>query len=129
MEKEFQKRLKNALELRGKKAIQLADGCNISRGLISQYLSGKRYPKQESIFKIAKYLDVNPFWLMGFTDNVSFQSRQLSPVNACKAVGIEPDEKDVMKQTLLDDITAIASRQDLETLKTMYGVIKTLAKK
>ena len=60
---------------------------------------------------------------------MSIETIQINNMSIIKAVGDEPNKEDVMKQTLLDDIKAIASRQDLDTLKTMYGVIKTLAKK
>ena len=125
----FNERLKLAMKLRSVNQTKVSEHCKIDKGNLSHYLKGDYMPKQEIIIKLADYLEVNLLWLLGLSSNVSIQSRQLSPVNACKAVGIEPNEKDVMRQTLIDDITAIASRQDLETLKTMYGVIKTLSKK
>jgi len=125
----FAERLKIAIELRGVNQTQVATNCNIDKGNLSHYLKGDYMPKQEIIIKLSNYLDVSVLWLLGLTDNASSQTFGISPLSTRQAVGLEPNKDDLMKQTLMDDIRAICSRQDLETLKTMYGVIKTLAKK
>lgn len=126
----FGERLKIALELRGKRPIDLCNDLKINKGNLSNYLNDKiPAPKVKTAEKLANYLDVNVFWLLGYTDNMSSQVFGISPLSTRQAVGLEPSKDDLMKQTLMDDISAICSRQDLETLKTMYGVIKTLAKK
>ena len=61
-------------------------------------------------------------------DNMSIEPIKVNNISIINAVGGELSKNDVMKQTLIDDIKAIISRQDLETLKTMYSVIKTLSK-
>lgn len=60
------KRIKTALEVREMKAIDLARATGMSKSSISQYMSGKNDPKQDKIYAMAKVLDVNPVWLMGF---------------------------------------------------------------
>ena len=66
----FSERLKVAMEFRGKKAIDVADGCGLQRGTISLYLHNKRIPKKENIYKIADYLQVNRAFLLGISDNL-----------------------------------------------------------
>lgn len=60
------KRIRTALEVRGMKAIDLSKATGMSKSSISQYMSGKNDPKQDKIYAMAKVLDVNPVWLMGF---------------------------------------------------------------
>lgn len=119
--KNFGYRLKLAMELRDKKAIQIADGCDISRGLISQYLSGKRKPKTEQVVKIAKYLRVAPAFLLGLTDEVFIPIIQ--PLNS---LSNNPNYE--QKKALLSELNEILSQQDIEHLKTMLSVIRTLSK-
>ena len=60
-------RLKYALNLREKKAADLARDLGIPKSAISQYLSGYRTIKDSKrLYIIAEYLDVSEAWLMGF---------------------------------------------------------------
>lgn len=61
----FNKRLKQAMELRGFKQVDLVERTGIGKSSISQYLSGDYEAKQDNIFLLAKALDVDPAWLMG----------------------------------------------------------------
>lgn len=64
---ELKCRLREALELREKKAADLARDLKISKSAISQYLSGDRTIRDsERLFIISKYLNVSEAWLMGF---------------------------------------------------------------
>ena len=58
-------RLKQGLQMRGMKQIELADKTGIDKGQISSYLSGKYKPKQENLTLMAVALDVSEYWLMG----------------------------------------------------------------
>ena len=60
-------RLRTALEIREKKAVDLSRDLKIPKSAISQYLSGHRIIKDSKrLFIIAEYLDVSEAWLMGF---------------------------------------------------------------
>ena len=64
---EMKDRLREALDVREKKAIDLAKALDIPKSAISQYLSGYRTIKDSKrLYVIAKYLDVSEAWLMGF---------------------------------------------------------------
>ena len=64
---EMKDRLQKALDLREKKAVDLARDLKIPKSAISQYLSGNRTIKDsQRVYAIAKYLDVSEAWLMGF---------------------------------------------------------------
>lgn len=47
---------------------ELAEQCDIDRGLLYLYEAGDRLPKPNLVSKIAKATRVDPAWLMGLTD-------------------------------------------------------------
>jgi transcriptional regulator with XRE-family HTH domain len=75
-------RLRKALALRNMKQADLAEITKIPKSAISHYLSGSFEPKHDRVFVIAKALDVDPVWLMGFDvpmeDKVEAQ-KEISP--------------------------------------------------
>jgi transcriptional regulator with XRE-family HTH domain len=67
-------RLRQAMEEKGMRQVDLLEavkpyckryGVNISKGQLSQYLSGRNEPGQMRIFILALALDVSEAWLMG----------------------------------------------------------------
>lgn len=63
---EFRKRLKQKMDEKGLKQIELANKAGIERSLISSYLSGRYEPKDESLQALARALDCDPMWLIGY---------------------------------------------------------------
>ena len=59
-------RLKEALQIAGKKQADLVRETGLDRGSISSYLSGKYEPKQKAIYKLAQALNVSEAWLLGY---------------------------------------------------------------
>ena len=59
-------RLNEILSIRNIKPVELHEKTGISKPSISQYMSGKVKPKQDRIYTMAKALEVNPVWLMGY---------------------------------------------------------------
>ena len=59
-------RIREALRLRGLRQVDLAERSGLSKGAISQYVSGKFDPKQVNLYLMANALRVRPDWLMGF---------------------------------------------------------------
>ncbi len=59
-------RIKIALDMRKMKQTDLVNSTGIGKSSISTYISGEYEPKQKNIYKIAKALDVNEAWLMGY---------------------------------------------------------------
>lgn len=64
--KTSKKRIAEAMMIRGMKQSDLTKMTGISKGAISSYLSGRYEPKQDGIYALAKALDVNEAWLMGY---------------------------------------------------------------
>lgn len=63
---ELKDRLKEAMEKRGMRAVDLVERTGIPKGTISYYLSGKTEPKADRLYILAQTLDINEAWLLGY---------------------------------------------------------------
>lgn len=59
-------RLREAMNIRKKKQVDLVRETGINRSAISRYLSGEYEPKNKPIYQMARALDVSEQWLMGY---------------------------------------------------------------
>ena len=59
-------RIKQAMEMRNLKQVDLVRMTKLGKSAISQYISGKYEPKQKALHAIAIALDVSEAWLMGY---------------------------------------------------------------
>lgn len=59
-------RLREALEIRGLRAIELVDKTGIPKVTISYYMTGKTVPRADKLYKIAQALNINEAWLLGY---------------------------------------------------------------
>ena len=63
---DFKIRLRQALELRNMRAVDLVEKTGIPKGAISYYLAGRSQPKADRLYIIARALDVSEAWLLGY---------------------------------------------------------------
>ncbi len=63
--KSIAERLKEGMDIRQLKQVDIVERTGINKGALSSYLSGKYEPKQNNIYLLAKALHVNEAWLMG----------------------------------------------------------------
>ena len=70
-------RLKYALKMRNIRPIDLSEKTGIGKSSISQYLSNMVKPKQDRIFAMAKALNVDELWLMGFDAPIDGRKEEL----------------------------------------------------
>ena len=70
-------RISAALTLRDMKQSELCKLANVPKSSLSLYLSGAYEPKQDRIYAMAKALNVNEAWLMGY--DVPMEREKLSP--------------------------------------------------
>ncbi|MDU2621237.1 MAG: S24 family peptidase [Dialister sp.] len=63
---EFKNRLKEALEKREMRPVDLSERTGISRSVISSYLAGRWKAKQDNLYLISKAMNIDPAWLMGY---------------------------------------------------------------
>lgn len=59
-------RLQEAMDLRNKKQVDLANETGLSKSSISRYLSGEMEPKNKQTYKLARALDISEQWLWGY---------------------------------------------------------------
>ena len=74
-------RLRKALSIRNMRQADLCEKTKIPKSAISHYLRGSFVPKQDRAYIIAKVLDVNPAWLMGFDAPMEIDDIQKSSPN------------------------------------------------
>ena len=72
-------RIKKALSIRNMKQTELCEKTKISKSVLSEYIKGVYEPKQDRVFIIAKALDVDPVWLMGFDVPMEIENKKISP--------------------------------------------------
>lgn len=85
---EFYKQLLKAMDIKGITQSELCNKTKIPKSAMSQYMSGKFKPKQTRTYLIAKALNVNEAWLMGF-ENVPMERGTQEPTTP-KADNIIP---------------------------------------
>lgn len=62
----FANRLSKALTIRNIKPIELSEKTGIDKSKISSYMSGRYKAKQDGVYLLSTFLDVDPAWLMGY---------------------------------------------------------------
>lgn len=63
---ELKDRLKEALEIRQMRAVDLTEKAGVPKSAVSFYLAGKSKPKADRLYKIAQALDISEAWLLGY---------------------------------------------------------------
>lgn len=63
---ERKNRIREALSVRNMKQVELAEKSGIPKGTINNWLNQRYQPKQKSLMKLAKVLDVSEMWLAGY---------------------------------------------------------------
>lgn len=63
---ELKDRLREAMERKGMRAVELVERTGIPKGTISYYLSGKTEPKADRLYILAQELGVSEAWLLGY---------------------------------------------------------------
>lgn len=66
MKKELKDRLREAMEVRGLRSVDIVDRTGIPKVTVSYYLSGKTTPRADKLYLIAQALDVSEAWLLGY---------------------------------------------------------------
>ena len=103
MKSNFPSRLKEGLVRANMTQIDLSKITGISKSAISQYLSGAFKPKQDRTFVIARALDVDPAWLMGY--DVALKPKVLATLEiGKKEKSVKKTDQSETKQKLHDVI-------------------------
>lgn len=81
-------RIKQAMNLKGVSQVDVVKNTGINKGSLSCYISGRYLPKQNTIYKLSKYLGVTPSWLMGYDNEEELDQILLDKLN-----GLSPNQK------------------------------------
>ena len=114
------KRLRDAMAIRGISQQQLADSSQIGKSSISHYVNGTNEPGNKSAYKMAKVLNVNPAWLMGF--DVPMESIETVQKNMVTA------RLDWLATSENDEKKLVQLENDFKEEKEKYELIKSVNK-
>jgi len=112
----FKERLKTAMTIRQKTATDICRATGIAKSTFSQYVSGRNEAKADRVHTIAKYLNVNEAWLIGYDvpmDRTPMQKKNDDIVEVIAKMRVDEDFYD-----LVEILTKLSPKQ--------YGSIKQL---
>ena len=120
MNQEFNMRLKKAMNSRAITQSELCEKTGIPKSAMSQYISGNFKPKQNRTHSLAKALDVNEAWLMGYDVPMERQSISEQDNNQNKnivAINLKKIRADKMLRYA--DISALSGvpKEDLQAFE------------
>lgn len=113
------KRIKKALAIRGMKQTELCELAKIPKGSLSLYISGAYEPKQDRLYEMAKVLNVDPVWLMGFDVPMEKQSHPTAEQELSEGVRVLVDlfnQVPVENQEMVLDMIKIAVKNNQSNL-------------
>lgn len=98
-------RLQQIMRVRGISQAELARKVNLSRGAISNYLSGRYEPKTEILYLLAKALDCSFVWLHGYN----------APMEESESIDTEniEDQENPWEIAMLDEFNKLDSDHQL----------------
>ena len=115
-------RIKEAMHLRNKTQAELCEITGIPKSAMSQYVSGKFAPKQTRIYLLAKALNVNEAWLMGYDVTMEREhSEEIPPSGAKKESAPELSEAD---REILDLFNKLKTDDKEMVLKIIRNSLK-----
>lgn len=106
------KRLKEAMNDKNLKAVDLAAKSGVGKSAISHYTSGRYCPHNKNAVALANVLNVNPLWLMGF--DVPKPHPEKDAVAYDMALDIALDKKDNNKYAKIMEIMNTLDENKLE---------------
>lgn len=127
---EFSVRLKKAMNLNQMTQAELSRKSGLDKSLISNYLSGKYKAKQDKLYIIAKILDVNEAWLMGYDVSMDREWLKDSEIDNATLINnfyIEDDSKNI-KIPILGKIPAGVPIEAIEDIDGYVEVSKSIVK-
>ena len=111
--KALSERLKEAMNRINITQAELVKRTGITKGALSSYINGRYEPKQKAIYKLAKALNVNEAWLMGY--DVPMERKSL---NKQSQFGDDEANRKYLadKPELLEIYNQIVNRDDMVIL-------------
>ena len=112
-------RIKEAMEIAGKRQADIVRETGIDKGALSHYLKGRYEPKQDVIYKLAEALNVSEMWLWGYDCE---KDRNISVQEEEKSVTDHDGLTESQKQ-LLDFANTLSEEQAAKVLQLMKSIL------
>lgn len=127
----FANRIKKAMDLQNVKQVDLVNITGIQKSSLSQYISGKVVPKQNNVYLLAKALNVNEAWLMGY--DVSIERNQEDEKSNNKLSLRERLQfEELLQQNAMffndEGVSLDDKKKFLDALQEVFYEVKTLKK-
>lgn len=115
-------RIREALQLRGMKQIELCERTGISRGTLTNWISQRWQPKQESLMKLAKALNVSEMWLAGYDVPMERPLAQIKNDELAQLIN------EIRKNEALKDLFISISHLNADQRQLVLNMVKELTK-
>jgi transcriptional regulator with XRE-family HTH domain len=119
---ERQNRIREALQLRSMKQVELCEKAGVNKSALNNWLRQRWQPKQDALMKMAKALDVSEMWLAGY--DVSME-RPLAQIKNDELTQLIFEIKE--HEDLKDLFTSICSLTD-DQRQTISSMVSELSK-
>ncbi len=120
---ERQNRIKEALNLRGMKQVELCERTGIKKSSLNNWLGQRWQPKQEPIMKMARVLDVSEMWLAGYDVPMERPVAQKKSDELTQLIFEMKEDEDL--KDLFSSICSLNDNQK-ETIKSMVSELTKL---
>lgn len=122
---EFKNRFNKILFFKAIKPVELAEKTGLSKSTISHYMSGYTKPKSDRLYMLAKALNVNEAWLMGYDvpmERDSYEDQNIITFDAILDKVMDIFENSKYKISLSDDFDCdiIIKDQEHKILACMH---------
>ena len=104
------------MTLRNYKQVDIVEKTGLDKSLISNYLSGKYKAKQDNIYILAKALNVNEAWLMGFDTNID----RVPDNDRTQIMEYSATDDSMFPLLGIDDIAYIMPKDTYQSEETIY---------
>lgn len=117
----FKDRLREAIEIKGIKPIELSESTGVPKGAISYYLAGKSTPKSDRLHVLSVALNVSEAWLLGYDVPRERTLEQKKNDNLVKVIARL--RKDASFRDMVFDIAEL-SEGETESIKQVLSVFR-----
>lgn len=118
MQTSFAERLRQAMQFRDMRPIDLANKSGINKAIISSYLSGKYKAKQDNIHILAEALGVNEAWLMGYDLKMTIDERN-HMAHGINVINYTPSDDSMLPLLGVDDVAYIYLKDTYDSGETI----------
>ena len=109
-------RLREALQRKNMRQIDLVVKTGIDKSQISSYLSGRYRPKQENLTLLAKALEVSEYWLLGIDEFVESGAEKAGMEERLQAYAKHIyGERELEKLFFLYESLSVENRRKVQT--------------